>query len=158
LRPETKLFLHTDGTKFEVWMGTAEVPGNNLWNFLEDLADSCRLPPDPASSVKLLNIRWKTNELQRTQFEQLHRDFATALSQYVTLVAERSSYFMKTQGHGGGVDASSYPIVYDNSWEHFTIQEWDLPVGGQTTPMIKWVHELQKFAEGQFHISLGRER
>jgi hypothetical protein len=155
---EVKVFLHTDGSKLELWMGTAEVPGNNVWDFLEDVADSCHLPPDPADAVKLLKIHWESKELQRTQFEQLHTDFLAALTGYLSTVRERSAYYMATSYVGGGVDASNFSIVYDNSWEHFKILEWDLPVNGQVTPMIKWVHEFRSVAEQAFHRALGRNR
>ncbi|MHB8525931.1 MAG: hypothetical protein ACYDD2_07230 [Candidatus Acidiferrales bacterium] len=153
LKPEIKVFLHANGDRFELWVGTAQVPGNNVWDFLGDLADSCRLPPDPADAVKLLKIRWEVKDLQQKQFEQLHKDFMDALTSYVFTVQGRSAVFMAHKLQGGGVDASIYPIVYDNSWEHFKIDEWDLPVNGQTTSMIKWVHELKRFAEGSFHRS-----
>jgi hypothetical protein len=156
-RPEIKAFLHTDGSKFELWVGTADVPGNNVWEFLEDLADACHLPADPADAVKLLKIRWEAKELQRVQFEQLHKDFIASLTDYVSTVRERSAYFMATTGIGGGVDAAIYPIVYDNSWEHFEIEEWDLPINGQPGPMIKWLREFQSVAEQTFPKSFGKK-
>jgi hypothetical protein len=155
---EMKVFLHTEGGKFELWMGAAEVPGNNVWNFLGDLADSCRLPPDPADAVKLLKIRWEVKELQRPQFEQLHKDLMGALADYVSTVRERSAYFMTTNYMSFPIDAGAYTIVYDNTWEHFRIEEVDLPINGQTKPMIKWVHDFQNVAEQTFHRSLGKNR
>lgn len=154
LTPQMKVFLHTNGDRFELWMGTAQVPGNNVWDFLGDLADSCRLPPDPADAVKLLNIRWEVKELQQKQFEQLHKDFMAALRGYVSMVQGRSAFFMAHKLKGGGVDSGIYPIVHDNSWEHFEIDEWNLPVDGQITPMVKWVRELQRFAGASLHRSL----
>ena len=153
-RPEISVLLHTDGTKFELWIGTANVPKNNVWNFLEDLAESCHLPPDPADAVKLLNIQWEAKELKPAQFEQLHKDFITALTDYVSTVRERSAHFMSKRSQGGGVDASIYPVVYDNSWEHLKIEEWDLPVNGKPSPIIKWVHELQSVAQLTFHRAI----
>jgi hypothetical protein len=44
------------------------------------------------------------------------------------------------------VDASQYPIVYDNTLEHLEIEAWELPINGETDSMIKWVHELQDVA------------
>jgi hypothetical protein len=78
-----------------------------------------------------------------------------AISQYVTTVQERSQYFMAAKRLGGGPHALQYSILYDNSWEHFEIQESDLPVNGKTTSMIKWIHKLQGIAEQKFQISLG---
>jgi hypothetical protein len=150
-----KLFLLSDGSKFQLWAGTARVPEEKVWSFLGNLADSCRLPADPADAVKLLNTRWESKELTRLQFEQLHNDFLTALSQYVSTVQERSNYFMATRFMGGGVDGSQYRIVYDNSWEHFEIEEWDLPINGQTRSMIQWVRQFQGVAEQSFQRTFG---
>ncbi len=155
---EIKVFLHTNGSKFELWMGAAEVPGNNVWDFLGDLADSCLLPPDPGNAVKLLKIRWEVKELQRAQFEQLHNDFLAALTGYASQVRERSAYFMATNYASSPIDAGAYTLVYDNSWEHLRIEEVDLPINGQTRPMIKWVHELKNVAEQTFHRAIGRNR
>lgn len=156
-RHEVKVFLHTDGVKFELWKGSANVPGNNIVEFLSTVADSCALPPDPAAAVKLLKIRWEVKELQRAQFDQLHGDFLTAATEYLSTVRERSSYFMATTMSGFAVDASNYPIVYDNSWEHFKIVEWNLPINGHTSPMVRWVHEFQTVAEQTFHGSLDQK-
>ncbi|MFZ0277105.1 MAG: hypothetical protein WA254_17140 [Candidatus Sulfotelmatobacter sp.] len=155
--PEGKVFLHTKGTKFELWLGTPDVPGNNIWDFLEDAADSCKLPPDPAEAVKLLKVHWEVETLTREQFERLHGDFLAALTEYISTIRERSAYFMAKGLQGGGVDASGYRIVYDNSWEHVEIHELDLPIDGQPSPMIKWVREFQSAAEQTFHRQLGRK-
>jgi hypothetical protein len=154
---QVKVFLYTDGHKFELLMGTANVPGNNVWSFLEDVADSCSLPPDPADAVKLLKIKWNTKELSQEEFVHLHADFMAALTSYISTVRERADHFMTKQISGGGVDASYYTIMYDNSWEHLEINELDLPLDGQTSPMIKWVHDFQKQVERTFHVSIGRK-
>jgi hypothetical protein len=153
LRPAIKLLLHTDGSKFELWVGTAQIPKNNVLGFLEDLANSCKLPTDPANAVKLLNIGWEVKEVQRARFDQLHDDFLAALTEYTSSVKERTSYFMDTRLARVAVDATRYTIFYDNSWQHFEIQEWDLPINGQVTPMVKWTRELEGIAEQSFHRS-----
>jgi len=148
----SKAFLRAqDDGKYQFWLGTAQVPTGNVVDFLGDLADSCRLPPDPADAVKLLNIHWDVKELSRSQFEQMHSTFMTALSDYFSTVRERSAYFLAKKRVGGGVDASGYVIIYNNSWEHLKIDELDLPINGQTTSMIKWVHEFQREVEQAFH-------
>lgn len=153
--PAGKVFLHTKGTKFELWLGTPGVPKGNIWDFLEDAADTCKLPPDPAEAVKLLKVHWEVDTLTREQFERLNGDFLSALTEYVSTVRERSAYFLTKGLKGGGVDASGYRIVYDNSWEHFEIHELDLPIDGQPSPMIKWVRDFQVIAEKAFHVALG---
>jgi hypothetical protein len=153
---EAKAFLHTDGSKYELWLGTGQISGGKVVYFLEDLADSCRLPPDPADAVKLLNIHWEVKELSRSQFEQLHSSFMTALSQYSSLVRERSSYFMATMNFEIPLDASRYTIVYDNSWEHLKIEELDLPINGHTTSMIKWARAFKKTVEETFPSDVTR--
>jgi hypothetical protein len=144
-------FLRAQDGKYELWLGTAQVPEGDVVDYLESLADSCRLPPDPANAVKLLNIHWDVKELTRSQFERMHSVFMTALSEYFSTVRERSWYYLANNRVGGGVDASSYPIVYDNSWESLKIDEWDLPINGQKTSMIKWVHQFQREVEQAFH-------
>jgi len=149
----SKLFLHTDGSTFELWMGTAQVPKNNVWTFLRDVADSCRLPRDPGEAVRLLNVRWEVKAVQQAQFQHLHGEFLTSLAEYASTVRERSDYFMATGLMGFPVDASKFEVIYDNSRQHFKIDEWDLPIDGHTSPIIKWVHELQGVAEEKFHAS-----
>jgi hypothetical protein len=36
-------------------------------------------------------------------------------------------------------------------WESLKIDEWDLPINGQPTSMIKWVHQFQREVEQAFH-------
>lgn len=149
--PEIKVFLHTDGTKSAVWIGVVRVPDKKMWDFLSDQAESCTLPPDPADAVKLLNIAWESKEVSQREFEQVHADFMAALSDYVSAVRKRSDHFMRTKLQGGGVDASNYPVVYDNSWQHFKIVAWDLPLDDHPDPMIQWIHGFQRFVEGKSH-------
>jgi len=156
--PEIKVFLHTDGNKSTVWTSTVRVPGNNTWGFLNNLADSCVLPPDPADAVKLLNVAWETKEVPQAQFGEVHADFMAALLEYISAVQERSDHFLRTKRQGGGVDASNYPVVYDNSWQHFEILDWDLPLDNRTDPMIEWIHRFQRFAEREFQRPLATRR
>jgi hypothetical protein len=148
----SKAFLRAqDDGKYELWLGTAQVPTGNVVDFLEDLANSCRLPPDPANAVKLLNIHWDDKKLTRSQFEQMHSAFMTALSEYFSTVRERSAYFLAKKIAGGGVDAGGYVVICNNSWENLRIDETDLPINGQPTSMIKWVHQFQREVEQAFH-------
>ncbi|HUJ31705.1 MAG TPA: hypothetical protein VLY23_10530 [Candidatus Acidoferrum sp.] len=149
VRPAIKVILHTADGKYELWMNNVGA-SNGVWQLLEDEAAACRLPPDPANAVKLFKISWEHKELSHAQFEELHGHFMTALTGYIRSVSERSAYFMRTDIMGGGVDASYYAIVYDNSWQHLEIEDWDLPIDHQTDPMIAWVHEFVKFADSAF--------
>jgi hypothetical protein len=157
LRPAQKVILHTDGSKFQLWIGNLHVPEGSVWVFLGNLADSCSLPADPAEAVKLLQMGWESRELQKPEFDRLHTDFMKALSQYVESVQERSRYFMAAKRYGGGVDASRYLIVYDNSWQHLEIDEWNLPINGKTTSMINFVKLLKSDAEQRFGRTLGEK-
>jgi len=145
-----KVILYYDGEKYDLWLGIAGVPNENVWNFMGDIADSCKLPPDPAEAVKLLKVHWEERHLQQAQFEQLHRDFLTAFTQYSSTVKERSAYSMATGLFAVPLDATGYTIVYDNSWEHFKIEELSL-TNGQKTPLVNWVQEFRSFAEQTFH-------
>ena len=152
------LFLHTDGDKFLLRTNTLGIPGQDVYSFLENLAASCKLPRDPGEAFKLLQVTWESRSLTRGEFEILHKDFITALSQYVSTVTERSARFMATRLQGLPLDASYYPIVYDNTWEHFEITAWDVPIDGQTDPMIRWVRELQDVAEHSFKRPFGKKK
>ena len=154
VKPAIKVILHTADGKYELWMDSVGA-SKDVWQFLEDQANACRLPPDPSNAVKLLNVSWEHRDLSQAQFEKLHEHFLAALTAYIRSVSERSSYFMRTGFQGGGVDASTSQIVYDNSWQHLEITEWNLPIEGRTTPMNKWVQEFSLFADGTFqhHIA-----
>ncbi|MGH9741236.1 MAG: hypothetical protein ACRD51_02665, partial [Candidatus Acidiferrum sp.] len=89
-------------------------------------------------------------------FEEIHTDFMTALNGYFSAVQERSAHFLKTKLQGGGVDASNYPIVYDNSWQHLKILDWDLPLDNRIDPMIDWIHKFQELAEQRFQRPVGQ--
>ena len=149
--PETKVFLRTDAHNFEVWRGKAEVAGNNVWNFLEGVADNCQLPPDPKDAVKLLNVHWEEQRIKKDEFTRLYKNFITALRGYVYTVDQTSSYVLSEHREGGGVDQTYYTIVYESSWKHFKIDELDLPISGKQTSLIKWIHELQMTMDQMFH-------
>ena len=101
--PDFKKLVIGDPIAFDFDQRLVRQPQAPHWEFLADLAESCRLPADPADAVRLLNIRWESKQLQREQFESLHWDFMTALTEYVTTVRERSAYFMAKNLQGGGV-------------------------------------------------------
>jgi hypothetical protein len=158
LRPGVKLLLHTMGGKSQLWADTLGIPGSNVWQFLQRKAELCELPADPADAVKLMKVSWEDRELSQSQFDLLHRDFMKASAEYVSRVGERSSYFMATNLGAVYLDASYYPIVYDNTYEHFEIKAWNVPIDHQKDPVVEWVHELQNFAEERFHRPIGREQ
>ncbi len=147
-----RVILYSNGEKYYLWLGITGVPGENIWSFLRDVAESCRLPADPGEAEKLLRIHWEVRELQRAQFEQLHRDFLNAFTQYTSTVKERSAYSMSTGLFAVPVDASGFTIIYDNSWEHFKIEELSL-TDGQKTPLVNWVEELRSYAQQTFHTN-----
>ncbi|MGI0085835.1 MAG: hypothetical protein ACREBQ_12210 [Nitrososphaerales archaeon] len=144
---EIKLVLLTDGKKFELWTDTPETPIRSVNQFLLDLDQSCRLPPDPDDAVALIKLKWESRELSPDQFAQLHRDFTNALSQYVANAQDRYSTLVTTQMLSIYPDAIRYPIVYYNNHESIKIEAWDVP----TDPVSKWVHELKRFGEESFH-------
>jgi hypothetical protein len=146
-----KIFLLTDEEKFELWTETPVTPQKNVHDFLLDLDQSCRLPPDPADAAALVKVTWESRELSAAQFAQLHRDFMSALSQYVSKIQERYGSREMVEY----LDAIRFPIVYENEYEHIEVDVWNDP--RQYKPMLDWIHELQKLAEDSFHHPIWRE-
>lgn len=154
---EIKLGLWTDGEKFELLTNMPPTPRKNVGDFLNDLDDSCRLPPNPADAVALMNLKWESKELSADQFAQLHRDFIRALAQYVAKMQDRYSSMISTRLYVIHLDSEGYSVVYDNSHEHVDIEAWNENEDHPVSPMIDWVHELQKLAEDSFHRPFGRK-
>jgi hypothetical protein len=153
---EIELVLWTDGEKFELWTDTLDTPQKDVRKFLDDLDGSCRLPPDPAAAA-LIKVKWESKSLSSDQFAQIHNDFMKALTQYVAKIRERFDPLMATKMSAVYVDASYYPIVYDNAYEHAEVEPWDVPDNGVVSPMINWVHQLQKLVEDSFHRPFRRK-
>lgn len=144
---EIKVVLVTDGEKFELWTDTPNTPQENVNEFLLNLDQSCRLPPDPADAANLIKVKWESKELSSDQFAQLHRAFTTALSQYVVNAQNRYNSLIVTPMLSIYTDAIRYPIVYYNNQEHIEVEAWDIP----EDPIVAWVHKLKKLAEDKFH-------
>ena len=60
---EIKLVLWTDGQKFKLWTNKLVTPQKNIGQFLLDLDQECRLPPDPAFARSALSIWVALNNL-----------------------------------------------------------------------------------------------
>ena len=143
---EKKLVLWTDGEKFQLLMDTPDTAQEGINKFLLDLDQSCRLPADPADAAALIKVKWESKELSPVQFAQIHRDFTSALSQYVSKIQERYGSRALVEY----LDAIRFSIVYDNNHEHIEVEAWDVPENGKTSPMIKWAHEFRKLAKDSF--------
>jgi hypothetical protein len=148
---ERKLVLWTDGEKFKLWTDTPDQ--ENIDGFLLDLDQSCRLPADPADALTLMKFKWESKELSPDQFAQLHREFTSALSQYVSKTQERYEVLVSTRSHIVWMDAIRYPIVYDNNHEHVEVEAYYVP----DDPVVKWVLALKKLGEDSFHRSFGSQ-
>jgi len=150
---ERKIVLLTDGKKFLLWTDTPLLPNDNknIVDFLRDLDESCRLPPDPADAADLIKIDWQSKELTEGQYSQLHRDFTDALSKYVSQMQERYPEMMATRTWTQYLDTPRYTIDYNNWFQHVEVKAWDVPDVG----LVKWVYQLHKLAEDSFHRSFG---
>lgn len=138
-----KLDLWTDGQQFKLWTDT--LTPRNIDSFLLNLDQSCRLPADPADAVALVKVKWESVDLSPTQFAQIHRGFTNALAEYASRAQLRYGTTM-TVIH---LDASSFPIVYDNSHEHVEVQVWDDPK--EDKPLLAWIEQLERLAKESFH-------
>lgn len=149
---EIKLDLWTNGDKFVLWTNTS---AKNVGDFLNGLDESCHLPPDPADAVALMKVKWESKQLSPDQFAQLHRDFTTALSQYVAKMQNRYTSMIETHTSVTHLDAEGYSIVYDNSHEHVELFAWNENDDHPPNPMITWTHQLLRLAEDSFHRPFG---
>jgi hypothetical protein len=146
---EQRLILLTDGYTFHLWMGRPDVPQENVYQFLDDLYASCRLPADPDDAAKLIKVIWESKELSQTQFTKLHEGFTSALSKYVSTLQHRYPALVATPTYTIALDATTHPIVYDNTNEHIEIKAPML--ADHPIPITDWIKELQKLAEDSFH-------
>lgn len=154
---EIKLGLWTDGEKFELLTNMPPTPRKSVGEFLGDLDDSCRLPPDPADAVALMNLKWESKELSADQFAQLRRDFTSALAQYAAKMQDRYGSMISTRSYVIHLDSEGYLIVYDNSHDHLNLEAWNENEDHPVSPMIDWVHKLQELAQDSFHQPFGRK-
>ena len=145
----SKLILRTDGDKeFELLAGEPEQP--DVYGFLLDLANSCRLPADPEAAADLVKMRWETRQISRAQFEKLHADFTAALAQYAARINATYGSIISTHLISAAVDAGRELIVYDNFSEHVEVYSW-IVEGNKDDPILKWGRELNQSAADTFH-------
>ena len=148
---EIKIVLMTDGEKFELWTDTPETSQKSVNEFLLDLNQSCRLPPDPADAAGLIKLKWESRPISAAQFEQAHSEFTSAISQYVSKAQARYEHLIEERMLTMHLDTLRYPIVYDNQHEHIELDVWN----SADDPMVKWVRQLKKLAEDKFNRSFG---
>jgi len=151
---EIKLALWTDGEKFKLWTDKPDIAQKNIYQFLLDLDQTCRLPPDPRDAFELLKINWQSKDLSAAQFAQLHRDFTGALSKYVVRIQGRYAEMIATRMKIISLDAEAYSISYDNSYEH--IQMLATNRNSDVDPMVDWADSLRKLGEDSFHRAIWR--
>jgi len=145
---EIKLVLWTDGQKFKLWTNKLVTPQKNIGQFLLDLDQDCRLPPDPQAAFALLKITWESKELSSAQFVQLHFGFTSALSKYASNIQGRYAEMIATRTSVVFFEADAYSIVYDNSYEHVEIHARNRD--GDLDPVVGWARNLQKLGEDNF--------
>ena len=146
---DSKLILRAkDKNRFEL---LRLEPSPNLFQSLDDLDKSCRLPADPMEAIKLLNIRWETTEISSSLFENLHRGLTAALTEYI---ADSQNRHKSILADGGVVilHGREYDITYDNDgYEHIQVEVNDgTDTSGKTFPLSGWVRATIIFSEDRF--------
>ena len=147
---EKPIVLQSDGEKFAIRTATPQITQKNIYAFLDDLNDSCRLPADPDDAIKLIPVKWESEDLTADEFGRLHSDFSKALLQYVSNIADKYRSIIASRMTLIFLDSTCYSIAYDNQNNadlKIEVCEGDKP----PNPMVEWVHGLHVFAESKFH-------
>jgi hypothetical protein len=145
---EIKLVLWTDGQKFKLWTNKLVTPQKNIGQFLLDLDQDCRLPPDPQDAFALLKMTWESKDLSAAQFAQLHLGFTEALAKYGANIQGRYAEMIATRTSVVFFEADAYSIIYDNSYEH--VQMHATNRNDDLDPIVDWARRLQKIGEDGF--------
>ena len=140
---ERNVVLATDGKKFKLWSSAPDIPHATISEFLRDLDQSCRLPADPAEAARMLKTKWKSKELSAVEFNELHREFVTALTQYIANIPTRYHSIMKEGTVGVYVDTALYTVTYDNSENHVELEVWDDPKPAYQKALVRWLRKLK---------------
>ncbi|MGA9568747.1 MAG: hypothetical protein WBS17_01575 [Candidatus Acidiferrales bacterium] len=151
---EIKLVLWTDGQKFKLWTNKLVTPQKNIGQFLLDLDQECRLPPDPQDAFALLKLTWESKDLSAAQFALLHRGFTEALSKYAANMQGRYAEMIATRISVVSFEAAAYSIIYDNSYEHVQIHATNS--NDDLDPIVDWARRLQQIGEDSFQRPIWR--
>jgi hypothetical protein len=143
VRGDSELKLWTDGKRYQLW--TYTTTPHNIYKYLDDLSDSCRLPGSPSDAARLIKVKWESADISSSQFAQIHQNLILALSQYVSRAQQRYSTL---EGHMY-LDAFVYRVGYDNAYEHLDVEV--IADHKEFKPMLDWIVQLQKLAESSFH-------
>lgn len=145
---EKNVVLWTDGRNFTLWVSTPDLPQKSISDFLWDLDRSCRLPSDPVAAAALIKTKWKSEDLSEAEFNELHREFAAALSQYVANIPTHHDSMMKERTVVAYVDTALYTVIYDNHENHVEIHVWDDPKPVYQKPIVEWLRKFRNSSEG----------
>lgn len=140
---DTKIVLRKrDKATFELLRLSSS---ESIFSILNDLDQSCRLPSSPTDAVKLLQVRWKKIEISHAQFEKLHREFTTSLSDYVLDIRRRYGSDERIIIFHG----KEYDISYDNDgYEHIEVVVNDgSDRSGSAFPLSNWAREVLALSE-----------
>ncbi len=140
----TKLDLATNGRESKLW--TDVVEPSNIWKFMLDLNEACKLPPDPAEVAALLKVRWDTVTIPPAQFARIHKDFVQAFSQYTLTVQQRYEKMVRPPFY---LHMQTYRVIYDNGYERVDMVVRNDPK--EYGPMLDWIQEVQQLFQEQFH-------
>jgi len=150
---EKKLNLWTDGETFRLWTTNITLPQAD--ELLLALAQTGRLPLEPADAASQLKIKWESAPLSANQFAQLHQALNMALSKYVSSAQERYRPMLETRLTVTYLDTVSHRISYENGYERILVEVANDQ--SQNKAMLDWVRSLEKLAEEKFHRSFSAE-
>jgi hypothetical protein len=149
-------FVSGDDTKYVI---REKAPGQfellraqskiHTYEFILNLASSCKLPISPAETVKLMNVQWNSISLTTTEFERLYKDFSKALSQYTSNVISRAS----KDGDRITLHSKLYIVSFDTAgFEEFEIRAFDARAndGKIEDPIGRWAAELMQLGSKTF--------
>jgi len=140
-----KLVLQTDGKVYELFRGSIS---QNIYQVVEEMDRSCRLPPNPENALKPIDVKWEHSAVAPDDFTKTHGAFAGALASYGSIVRDRYVPLLKDGLAYAYVHTPEYRIVYDNRWEHIEIEAWDaVPPHERMDPIIAWAHAVEELAK-----------
>jgi hypothetical protein len=129
-------------------------PKEYLFTTLQNLADNCKLPEDPKDAARMMDQQWEALEIDKPQFERIHRGFMEAMKWYM-LDAE-SRYRSALIGDVGiMIHATRWKVNYDNDgYEDMSaIVDARKDKGGNLLPFPLWVHDTIDYLESIYKSS-----
>jgi hypothetical protein len=146
----SKLFLVAKETHtFELVRGSLPETSNGIYEALEQLSRSHRLPATIYETIQALPIKWETTAISAEQFSALHDSLLSAFARFIVDAKGRYPDVV-ANGSPLYVHTPAWDVEYKNfGYENFSADYvWDVPDDhGKYNPMVEWVHQLLKFEQ-----------